>query len=61
MKSPRWVNESDESTIDESNMMSSSNDGLHRLNDSLEIEQTLGSEPPELEGVRLTLQSFTIG
>ena len=61
MKSPQWANESDENTIDESNTTSSSNDGLHKPNDSLKTEQMLGSEPPELEGVRLTLQSFTIG
>ena len=61
MKSLRWANESDESTNDESNTTNSSNDGSDKLNDSTENKRMLASDNWELEGVRLTLQSFTIG
>jgi len=61
MKNPRWANENDESTSDKSNTMSSSNDGLDKPNDSIKNKQTLVSDNWELEGVRLTLQGFTIG
>jgi len=60
MKSPQWANESNESINGESNMTSSSNDGLHKMNGLPENEQMPALEDWELEDVHLMLQGFTI-